>query len=232
MKLINALVVAALILFAANAVRADDTTDDGDSRVVIATTPPGSPPCTGFQGLTNSNGTISADCTVEGSTSTTFTFYVPTADLLAAPGSATPSLSCQSDLQKIGWTATSGSTVLGGVPVSTCTYTAPTSISGATYLYLLLSGDPYFGPPTKDYSDGDCDLDDDLLGIPAGCDVTFSSPKGASTSNGEVFAADAYFGFSPTGASGEIPFPEPGSLALLLVGLLPLAFLRRRAAQR
>jgi hypothetical protein len=232
LKLINALVVAALVLFTAGVVHADDTTDSGDSRVVISTTPPGSPPCAGFQGTTNSNGTITADCTVEGSTATTITFYAPTSDLMPAPGSSTPSLSCQSQLTDIGWTAVSGTSTLDGQAISTCTFTAPTSISWSTYVYLALTGDPYWGPPTIDYSDGDCDLDDDLLGIPAGCDVVFSSPSGASSSNGELFADDAPFGFSPTGPTGEVAFPEPGSLAMLLVGLLPLAFLRRRAAQR
>jgi hypothetical protein len=41
--------------------------------------------------------------------------------------------------------------------------------------------------------------------------------------------------YSPFGVSfdGTIsPLPEPGSLALLLVGLLPLALLRRRATQQ
>jgi hypothetical protein len=224
--------IAALILFAANVVRADDTTDDGDSRIVIGTTPPGSPTCTGFQSAANPDGTISADCTVEGSDSTTFTFYAPTSDLLPAPGQTVGALSCRSSLQLIGWSVASSSTTLGGQDVSECTFTAPTSVSLATYAYLLLTGDPYFGPPNADSNDGDCDLDDDLLGIPVGCDVTFSSPTGATTANGQLFAPNAQFGFSPTGPDGVTAFPEPGSLALLLVGLAPFLLLRRRTAQQ
>jgi hypothetical protein len=232
LRLIKVLVaVAALAMFSAGVVRADDITG-GDSRIVIGTTPPGSPTCTGFQSAANSDGTISADCTVEGSTSTNITFYVPTADLLPGPGQDTPSLSCQSSLQNIGWAATSGSLDLAGVPVSTCTFTAPTSVSVSTYAYLLLSGDPYWGLPWTANNDGDCDLDDDVLGIPVGCDVSFSTPQGASTDNGELFTDGAVFGFSPTGPGGITPFPEPTSLALLLVGLVPLAFLRRRAIQQ
>jgi hypothetical protein len=105
-------------------------------------------------------------------------------------------------------------------------------VSLATYAYLLLSGDPYFGPSTSDANDGDCDLDDDLLGIPVGCDVTFSTPQGATTANGQLFTDSAVFGFSPTGPDGVTPFPEPGTLVLLLMGLVPLAFLRRRAVQQ
>jgi hypothetical protein len=219
--------VAVLVLFAASAVRADDTTGT-DSRIVIGTTPPGSPPCTAFQSLADSGGAISTDCTVEGSTDTSITFYVPTADLLGG------SLSCQSDLSTIaGWGATAGSANDAGTPISTCTFTAPTSVTLGTYWNLLKTGDPYLGSPTTATNDGDCDLDDDVLGVPVGCDITFSTPSGVTPTNDPnnlLFVPNSQFGVSFDGTVS--PLPEPGTLALLLVGLLPLAFLRRRAVQR
>lgn len=227
MKLMNALLVAALVLFAVGVVRADDTTGT-DSRIVIGTTPPASPPCTAFQSLADSGGVISADCTVGGSTDTSITFYVPTADLLDG------GLDCQSKLSKVdGWTATAGSQDDAGTEVSTCTFTAPTSVSWATYAKLLLSGDAYLGSPTTLTNDGDCDLDDDVLGVPVGCDITFDTPSGVTSSDdpkGLLFMPYSQFGVSFDGSVS--PLPEPGTLALLLVGLLPLALLRRRAVQQ
>jgi hypothetical protein len=228
LKLIKALLmVAALILCTVSAVRADDTTGT-DSRIVIGTTPPGSPPCTAFQSLADSGGVISADCTVGGSADTSITFYVPTADLLGG------SLSCQSKLSSIdGWSAVAGSEDDAGTEVSTCTLTAPTSVSLATYAKLLLTGDPYLGSPTTAKNDGDCDLDDDVLGVPVGCDITFDTPSGVTPTddpNDLLFVPYSPFGVSFDGTIS--PLPEPGSLALLLVGLLPLALLRRRATQQ
>lgn len=236
MKLINALVVAALVLFAAGVVHADDTSG-GDSRIVIGTTPPGSPPCTGFSTTATSGGLFleagdNDRCTVGGAPSTSITFATPAADVLGG------ALTCSSTLSTVdGWSAKSATVTIDGESVDECTFTAPTSVTMATYLALLGTEDPIpfkyvFDPPPTPYNDGDCDLDDLTLGVPVDCDITFDSPKGATIGDTEAFTSDAAVEVSPTGPSGITPFPEPGSLALLLVGLIPLAFMRRRALER
>lgn len=230
MKLINALVIAALVLFAAGSAHADDLSSGADSRLVTGgADPPPAESCTGFQ-ASGVAGAINTECTVEGSAATSITFAVPTADVVGP-------LTCVSSLTNIGWT-TSGSVSLtiGGVASDACTFTAPTSVSLSTFVYLLLSGDPI--PPTyaaftanPPYNDGDCDLDDFTVGIPVGCDIFFSTSTDQSS---QLFETQTPFEFdgSPDGVNGLAPFPEPSSLAMLLLGLVPLAFLRGRALGR
>lgn len=244
MKLINALVIAALVLFAAGAAHADDTSTAGDSRLVTGgADPPAAPTCNGFQGSVTASGTLSADCTVAADTiATSITFAVPVADLLGTP----PALSCSSQLTLIGWSESSS--LIDGGTVAECTFTAPSDPNGELAyletpqgLLALVAADILDGEPSLDYNDGDCDLDDFLVGIPGayeggngaqGCDITFATPSGATIANTEAFSSDAPFAVSPDGVNGLAPFPEPSSLALLLLGLAPLAFLRRRAFGR
>jgi hypothetical protein len=245
LKLINALVVAALVLFAAGLVHADDI--GGDSRIVIGGAGPGSPSCTGFQAAADVDGVLSADCTVAPETlATSVTFAAPASEVLGG------ALSCTSELTAINWTATTA-TIDGGT-VDTCTFTAPADPHGelaylatpegfAALLYAD-SHDPGPGPSHFDpgFNDGDCDLDDFLVGIPGaglggnpsneGCDITFSSPAGASIANTQALTSGATYDVSPAGVGGLVPFPEPGTLALLMLGLVSLPFLRRRAAQQ
>jgi hypothetical protein len=240
LKLMNALLVTALVLFTMGVAHADDFSG-GDSRIVIGGGGPGSPSCTGYQELANSDGTLSADCTVDPNTvATSITFAVPSNEVLGG------ALTCNSVLTSINWTATSST--VGGV--DECTFTAPSDPNGelryllfnpagrAAYFYAI-THDP--GGFNLDFNDGDCDLDDFLVGIPGGneggngsvgCDITFSTIAGATIDNTEALTSDAIYDVSPTGPGGLVPFPEPGTLALLLIGLAPLGFLRRREAQR
>jgi len=225
LKLMNALLVTALVLFTAGVVHADDISG-GDSRIVIGTGPGGSPDCSEFQGSAV-DGIISDDCIVTGTDATSVTFAVPTADVLGG------ALSCSSSLTNIGWTTPGSFTAtIDGTSVDACTFTAPTTVSLWTWAYLAISGDGiplwYVGSSSA-FNDGDCDLDDDTLGIPVGCDITFSNSGATGT---QLFTADAVFDGSPDGVGGLAPFPEPSTLALMLLGLAPCAFLRRRVAQR
>lgn len=236
LKLINALVVASLLLFMAGVAHADDISDDGDSRVVIV---PGDPPpaasCSGIQAVAGSDGTIAdTDCQVTDSAITSITFAVPATDVLGGK------LSCSLNvggvpLSLIGWTSASSVVDVGGVSADECTFTAPTTLTATAWAVVALTGDPiplqFIGSSTA-YNDGDCDLDDFTLGIPVGCDIGISTPAGATIANTQAFAADSIVDLSGSGSAGLLPFPEPGTLVLMLIGLAPLAFLRRRAFQR
>jgi hypothetical protein len=103
-----------------------------------------------------------------------------------------------------------------------CTFTAPTSVSTATIKFLESIGDPYTGPLTgTGKSDGDCDLDDFVLGIVVNCGV--HNNNGTKTS------------FSPFVGGGTVSFvvnaPEPSSMSLILIGLAGLPLVRRKFAR-
>lgn len=244
MKLINALVVAALVLFTAGLVHADDL-GGGDSRIVIGTQPGGSPSCTSFQATADPTGVISngsggpEDCINDtGSPITTLTFAVQASSVLGG------ALTCSSVLSTdLNWSLTT--TLIDNGTVDECTLTAPATPTSPAGLaaYLLTPGgagaylyaathDPGAGPfevfnPLG--NDGDCDADDLMFGIPAGCDVTFGNSGATGT---QAFVADATFDISPTGVAGLVAFPEPSTLVLMLVGLAFLPFIRRRALQQ
>jgi len=235
LKLINALVVAALVLFTAGVVHADDISG-GDSRIVIVPgDPPPAPGCGGIQVTAGGDGTIAdTDCQVTGSAVTSITFAVPASEVLGG------GLSCNLSvggvpLSLIGWTSASSVISIGGVSADECSFTAPTTLSLPSWVVVAATGDPipiwYIGSSTP-YNDGDCDLDDFTLGIPVGCDIGISTPSGATIGNTQAFAADATVDLSGSGVTGLAIFPEPGTLGMLLIGLAPLAFLRRRVFQR
>ena len=208
MKFWKMLSLVTLLLLAASIVRADDT------RVVSEGGGGHSPDCGSALFEVNGAGILSADCHVSIAPVTTYTFEV--ADSSTTGGG----LTCQSHLVTIdGWTLTPGKT--GGI--DTCTFTAPTTVSWETKLKLWLMGDPYTGK-----NDGDCDLDDFVLGIPVGCDITFNNPSTAKNPN--LFVPDSEAGVASNGNSLP-PLPEPGTLSLLLIGLASLPFVRRKLAR-
>jgi hypothetical protein len=238
LKLINALVVAALVLFTAGVVHADDISG-GDSRIVIVPgDPPPDPSCSSFQAMAGSDGTIAADCTVTGETVTSLTFAVPAADVLGG------GLTCDSVLSDdLNWSAASSTGSVGGVTADECTFTAPpepettrgligyflTPGGFDAYTYAAFHDRTLFFDPAAD--DGRCDDGDFLFGIPVGCDVGLNTPEGASIDNTEAFVAGTLVDLSTTGPAGLVPFPEPGTLILTLLGLASLPFLRRRSIQ-
>jgi hypothetical protein len=224
-RVLSVLAVTFVALAGATMAQADST--GGDGHVVMGGGNPGSPTCTEFQGITGPNGSISSDCTVAaGTLATTIGFAVP--DSFSNGG-----LSCSSDLTKIGWTESQSTLTIDGVLVDECSFTAPKKITWSAYLYAISQDNwaPFI-------NDGDCDLDDFLLGIPGagvngskkGCDITFNTNANGT----ELFDGNAPFDVAPGNAAGDFkPFavPEQGSLSLLLMGLSSLPFLRRKSAR-
>jgi hypothetical protein len=211
--------VVVVVFFAASIVRADDT------KVNMNGGGGGSPACGSNTASAGSTGLLSTDCVVTNVTGavTTFSFEVADANTTGGGGG----LTCASDLASVdGWSGVLTAHNPGGIDV--CTLTAPTTVSLQTYLKLLLTGDPYLGGPTLStfLNDGDCDFDDFVLGIPVGCHITFDS----ATDGSGFFAPNAPVGFAVNG--NQLPsLPEPGTLALLLVGLTGLPLVRRKFAR-
>jgi hypothetical protein len=156
-----------------------------------------------MQFFADGNGDFNVDCTT--------TVNTPSISFAALDSQTNGGLSCLSKLTMIGWHESSGTA--NGVDV--CTFTAPTSVSMATIKFLKSIGDPYKGS-----IDGDCDLDDFVLGIAKGCDVKLTTSL--------PFVPGAVGDLSVNGA-GLIPFPEPASLGLLATGLAALLVGRRRS---
>jgi hypothetical protein len=212
--LFRLLAVAVLVLGTVGIVRADDT------RVNMNGGPGGSPTCGSNTANADNAGLLTADCAVSTANVTTFSFEVLDANTIGG------GLTCASNLTATdGWTGTLAAHNLGGIDI--CTLTAPSSVSLSTYLNLLLTGDPYLGGPTLDtfHNDHDCDLDDFVLGIPVGCDITINNTVGGNS----PFAPGTLVGFAVNGNS--LPsLPEPGTLVLLLAGVSALPFLRRKTA--
>lgn len=247
MKLMNALVVAALVVFTAGVVHADDIS--GDSQIVLGGGGHGSPSCTDFQANANASGLVEdpdggpAGCSVDnGEFVTSITFAVPNADTIDGLTVTSPLTStfAGTPLAFLDWTETgncsaaTANTAPGGIDV--CTLTAPALPSGPPGT-IILADLTALGI----INDGDCDTDDFIFGIPGGgvdntplnegCDITFATLAGATEENTEAFVSGAVFDVSPTGTGGLVPFPEPGTLALLMLGLVTLPFLRRKVRQ-
>lgn len=211
-------VTAALLLLAATIASADGV---GDTRIVQSTGPGHSPPCGSLTAMVNNAGLLSTDCKVTSvamggtGTVTTFSFEVLDSDTFSA------GLTCVSQLTSVGWTGVLASHNPGGVDI--CTLTAPTTVSKAAKDFMKSIHDPYTGK-----NDGDCDLDDVVLGVIVGCDIIFSNPSTPQDPN--LFVAGATVGLSAD--NGMLPIlPEPGTVSLMLIGLAGLPMLRRRLAR-
>jgi len=209
-RFLRMLSVAVLVISAAGVVRADDT------QVHMGGGPGGSPPCGSNVGAADGSGALTADCLVTTSTGavTTFSFEVLDANTIGG------GLTCDSQLASTdGWTGTLTAHNVGGIDI--CTLAAPTTVSSAVIAALKALGDAYTG-----HNDGDCDLDDFVLGIPVGCDIKIDSVTGSAG----LFVPGAPVGFSSN--DNPLPsLPEPGTLALLLIGMTGLPLIRRKCAR-
>lgn len=230
MRLFKFLSLAVVLMFSVSIARADS---GGDGHPKLGGSGPGSPNCNSFQGTTSGTGTINADCTVTGTTATTIVFAVP--DALTSSNPDTLGLTCSaSQLTSIGWTQNANTQVtINGVLVDECSFTAPTASQVtlqdvANALILDILSPTGNGGNNGSGFDGDCDWDDFITGIPVGCDITV-------TTNGDpanqLFAGNAAFDVAPS-TSLLVPFPEPGSLILLVIGLGGVALFQYRRSKR
>jgi hypothetical protein len=214
-RLLKLLAVAVLVFGTVGMVRADDT------RVNMNGGPGGSPPCGSNTANADNAGLLNTDCLVTTANVTTFSFEVLDASTIGG------GLTCASQLTATdGWSGTLAAHNIGGVDI--CTLTAPSSVSLSTYIHLLFTGDPYVGGPTLAHfhNDGDCDLDDFVLGIPVGCDIKINNTAGGNS----PFVPGAPVGLGVN--SNSLPnLPEPGTLIMLLAGVSSLPLLRRKAAR-
>ena len=200
-----------LVLFSAGIVCADGI----DGHVRLGGGGGGSPSCDSFQATTDGSGLINGHCAVTGEAATTIEFAI-------LDQNSNGGLSCGApDLTAINWTGSPVTTsVMNGATVDQCSFTAPTTISRGAYLHSISQD----GSPR--INDGDCDLDDFLLGIPVGCDVNFTT-----SSPNQLFAENSLFDVSANNSPLATLTPEPQSLSLLLLGLAVLPLVRRKFAR-
>lgn len=218
MKLIKVISVAALLAFTLTTVRADS---GGDGQPKLGGSGPGSPNCNSFQASTDANGAINADCTVNGNTATTIIFAAPDAGTNGG-------LTCSAQqLVAIGWTqnANTQSTV-NGVVIDECSFTAPTA-SAVTLQDIGNAILESIFTPTGN-SSCQCNWDNFIFGIPVGCDITVTT---AGDAPNQLFAPNTQFDVAST-ASALIPFPEPGTLWLIVLGMAGLAIMPRKFARK
>jgi hypothetical protein len=231
-------VVAAVVL-AFGSAKADSL---GDGRVGVQPAPPGDPPppCSSFQFSADSTGAILSSCTVTGALATSITIAVPASESNGGlqvfsslttnvtanlPSFITPGSPLYMFLSNFNWTEACGMGSVGSVAVDECTLTAPTEPTspGATFFLNYLTS-------VGVINDGDCDADDFVFGVPAGCDINLTTATDSPT---QLFDPSATLDLSTNGGSLDaFATPEPASLILLLGGLTSFPFLRRRRYSR
>jgi len=236
LKLFRLGLAVAVMLFAASVSSADGV----DPRQGVGTAGGGSPPCSDFLYSADGTGAIptGTDCLESSNTyaievfapgSATLSVYSP---LLDTPTVDTPSakinqwadaLLATTDLV---WSETCGPTTVAGAPAEECTLTAPKidTLNDLAVIAALSAAGLL--------NDGDCDEDDDILYVPAGCDVIFTTGSLGTSEDLQGDTPDELFKpFETLGATNGTPlvaFPEPGSLGLLAIGLGGLGAFRRK----
>ncbi|MGH9682696.1 MAG: PEP-CTERM sorting domain-containing protein [Candidatus Acidiferrales bacterium] len=183
--------------------------DGIDTRVHVNGGPAGSPSCGSVQVTADSDGGFSSDCQNMASndiTSITFAVLATSTQTASDPQGG---LTCQSDLSSVGWGESSSS----ANGIDSCTFTAPKQNFVTNFFNDVAS-------------DGDCDLDDFILGIPSGCDVKFTNDLNGNLS---PMVPGTNADLAVNGAPlAPLPTPEPGELSLLATGCLGLFFFRRK----
>lgn len=220
MKLLKVLTVVALLAFGVNVARADS---GGDGQPKLGGKGPGSPDCNSFQGSADSSGGINADCTVTGTMASTIIFAAPDAQTSANPNFL--GLTCLApQFLAVGWTMTTTQVTMNGVLTDECTLTAPTA---STVTAQDIANSIKLSPGSDDGTP-DCDWDDFVFGIPVGCDITVST---AGDKPNQLFAPNASFDLAP-GQGALVPFPEPETILLLVLGIGGLAIVRRKLPRK
>jgi hypothetical protein len=214
LKLFRVLSVVALLALAVSVARADS---GGDGQPKLGGSGPGSPNCNAFQASTDASGSINADCTVTGTTATTIIFAAPDAGTNGG-------LTCSAQqLVAIGWTQNANvQTTINGVVTDECSFTAPT-LSTVTLKDIANAALESILTPVGN-SSCQCNWANFIFGIPVGCDITVTT---AGDLPNQLFAPNTQFDVAPT-VGTLIPFPEPGTLWLVLFGMAGLAYTQRR----
>jgi len=208
------------------------TTARATSRAGVGTTGPGSPGCGTFPiSVTETGSIVSVDNQCTEGVNTVAIEVIGTAPLelysplLEVPtvddgglSEAAANLLLLTTGTSLEWTQTCGA---DGADFE-CTVTAPTPNAYDLGVLATLA-------KAGITNDGDCDRDDTILFVPAGCDLFFTTGAignltGPNEGNGSPFSADETLTSKSFGA------PEPGTVALLLVGMVGLFAFRRKYA--
>jgi PEP-CTERM motif len=210
------------------------TTARATSRAGVGTTGPGSPPCSTFPiSVTESGTIISVDNQCTEGVNTVSIEVIGTAPLeLYSPLLEVPTVDDSGKgLSELGanllllstgttleWTQTCGA---DGADFE-CTLTAPTPNAYDLGVLGVLA-------KAGITNDGDCDRDDTILFVPAGCDLFFTTGAIGNLPGDSKQAGD-FLNPNEVVTSESFGVPEPGTVALLLAGMVGLFAFRRKYA--
>jgi len=212
------------------------TTARANSRAGVGTTGPGSPDCSSFTIPVDGSGAIvltggANDCNEKGFNAISIevigtaplTLYsplleVPTDDSGKGPGQLAANLLLLSTGATLEWTQTCGA---DGADFE-CTLTAPTPTPYDVGVLATLA-------KAGITNDGDCDRDDTILFVPQGCDLFFTTGA-IGDLKGDSIKDNDFLSSNEVVTSESFGVPEPGTVVLLLAGMVGLFAFRRKYA--